>query len=396
MGTVVFNPSWGNLVTGTSINVEDEGNCYVNTDDGTVIVKVGPATPTTTVTSVTVSPNSTSVEKGQTQNFSATVSGTNSPSQSVTWNVSGGSASSIDASGVLSVGSGETASTLTVTATSTFDTGKSGSASVTVTTPTPTVTSVSVSPSTASVQKGNTQNFSATVSGTNSPSQSVTWSVSGGSASSIDASGVLTVGAGETATSLTVKATSVADNSKNGTATVSVTTATPSTPTVTSVSVSPSTASVQKGNTQNFSATVSGINSPSQSVTWSVSGGSASSIDASGVLTVGAGETATSLTVKATSVDDNSKNGTATVSVTNATPDAIETVANNNIEIYGGYFLTIKSQESIHIEVYNFSGGRVYVENVGEGTNNINLKQGIYIVMVQTLKGVVRQKLIIK
>ncbi|HWR55310.1 MAG TPA: immunoglobulin domain-containing protein [Negativicutes bacterium] len=88
-----------------------------------------------------------------------------------------------------------------------------------------TVTGVTVAPSAVSVQKGNTQSFSASVSGTNSPAQTVTWSVSGNSSNStaIDASGFLTVAADETATTLTVTATSAADNTKSGTAIVTVT-----------------------------------------------------------------------------------------------------------------------------------------------------------------------------
>ncbi|MDR1675520.1 MAG: Ig-like domain-containing protein [Tannerella sp.] len=46
-----------------------------------------------------MSPSSTSVEKGQTQNFRATVNGTNNPSQAVTWSVNS-TKSSITPSGV--------------------------------------------------------------------------------------------------------------------------------------------------------------------------------------------------------------------------------------------------------------------------------------------------------
>jgi hypothetical protein len=88
-------------------------------------------------------------------------------------------------------------------------------------------------------------------------------------------------------------------------------------PTVDSVSISPSDVSVGRGYTQRFRATVSGLNDPSQSVTWSVIGGTASSINATGLLTVDTGETVgTTLTVRATSTFDNTKSGTATVSVT--------------------------------------------------------------------------------
>ena len=116
----------------------------------------------------------------------------------------------------------------TYTATVTVSGGNSISASFnvsfTVNAGTPTVTDVTVSPATANVQKGGTQTFTATVTGTNSPAQTVTWAVSGGiSGTSINNSGVLTVAAGETASTLTVTATSTVDTSKFGTAAVTVT-----------------------------------------------------------------------------------------------------------------------------------------------------------------------------
>jgi len=89
---------------------------------------------------------------------------------------------------------------------------------------TPTVTSVTVAPGTASVQRGNTRQFTATVVGTNNPATTVTWTVSGGgSGTSISANGLLTIGVNETATTLTVRATSTVNSARSGTATVTVT-----------------------------------------------------------------------------------------------------------------------------------------------------------------------------
>lgn len=92
------------------------------------------------------------------------------------------------------------------------------------------ITSVSVSPANATVEAGQTVQFSATVSGTGEFSQEVTWSVSGGvsAGTSISADGLLTVAADETATSLTVMATASGDSSKSASVTVTVTP--PSTP----------------------------------------------------------------------------------------------------------------------------------------------------------------------
>jgi len=89
---------------------------------------------------------------------------------------------------------------------------------------TPTVTSVSIAPPSASVAKGATQAFTATVTGTNSPSQAVTWEVTGktDANTAISSAGLLTVGAAETAASLSVKATSILDPTKSDTVTVTV------------------------------------------------------------------------------------------------------------------------------------------------------------------------------
>lgn len=85
--------------------------------------------------------------------------------------------------------------------------------------------------------------------------------------------------------------------------------------TVTSVTVSPSTPSVYKGGAQQFTAAVEVLNGAAQTVDWSVDS-TLSSIDANGLLSVGMNETASILTVTATSTVDPSKKDTATVTVT--------------------------------------------------------------------------------
>ena len=89
----------------------------------------------------------------------------------------------------------------------------------------PTVGSVTVSPETATVAKGTTQTFTATVTGTNHPAQTVRWSIvetGKNAATTIDADGVLTVDAAENLTSLTVRATSTVDKVRTGRAVVTV------------------------------------------------------------------------------------------------------------------------------------------------------------------------------
>jgi uncharacterized protein YjdB len=181
----------------------------------------------------------------------------------------------------------------------------------------PVVVSVAVSPSNTSVARGGTRQFSASVTGVNNPSQAVTWSIvqtDKASGTGINGQGLLTVAADEILGELTVRAASAFDNTKYGLANVTVEVDGEHMPAVSVVTVSPATPGVAKGGTQRFSATVTGVNNPSQAVTWSVAGGvTGTGISAEGVLTVAADESAASLTVTATSTVDTSKSGTATV-----------------------------------------------------------------------------------
>jgi hypothetical protein len=270
--------------------------------------QIGASAPT--VSGVTVSPSTAAVAGAATQQFTATVAGTNSPSQSVTWTTSAGSISS---SGLFTAPAATSSSqTITVTATSTANTAFSGTASVTVAAVGSTVSGVSITPATATKTGGTTQQFTATVAGTNSPSQNVTWSTTAGSISS---SGLFTAPAASSSIqTVTITATSVQNTARSGTAVVTVPAAVVVTPVVTAVVVTPSTATLSGGATQQFTATVAGTNSPSQSVTWAVSG--SASISSSGLLTVPAATTSVqTFTVTATSVANTSISDTSLAQV---------------------------------------------------------------------------------
>jgi hypothetical protein len=101
---------------------------------------------------------------------------------------------------------------------------KTATCAVTVTPAPATVSNVTVSPASASVTKGESLRFTAEVTGENSPSQDVTWTVEGaaGASTAIDASGLLTADANEAAAMLTVRAVSTVDPAKYDEAEVSV------------------------------------------------------------------------------------------------------------------------------------------------------------------------------
>ena len=291
----------------------------VGDDTKSATAKVTVTQPAT-ISGVTVTPTTATVETGGTQQFNATVTGTGGVSQEVTWSVSGSNAgTTISTTGLLTVATDETATTLTVKATAKGDGITSGTATVTVTPPA-TITGVTVEPDNAEVEAGETQKFTAKVEGTGDVRQEVTWSVEGKNSTSttISATGLLTVADDETAAALTVTATAVGDKTKSGIATVTVT----QPATITGVTVDPAAATVEAGGTQQFTATVTGTGGVSQEVTWTVSGSeSEKTTIENGLLTVAANETAEELTVTATAAGDSNKSGTATVTVTQPDPD---------------------------------------------------------------------------
>ena len=89
-------------------------------------------------------------------------------------------------------------------------------------------------------------------------------------------------------------------------------------PAVSSVSVSPSTATVTKGQSIELTATVATVGFANKAVAWTVDSSAVTDgvkISESGKLTIPANATVESITVTATSIFDNTKTGTATITV---------------------------------------------------------------------------------
>ncbi len=178
---------------------------------------------------------------------------------------------------------------------------------------TPPAVTVAVSPASANLVFGGTQSFTSAV--VNSTNQSVTWSVDPVgpvNVGSITTAGLYTAPAA--AGTFTIRATSAADPTKSGTASVNVTP-----PPVIGITLNPTQPSLAAGGALLFSATVTG--SSNQNATWTVIPGSATgSIPAgpSATATFTAGPSAGSCQVRATSVADSTKTATAIVTITTA------------------------------------------------------------------------------
>ena len=251
---------------------------------------------------VTVSPKSVTVRAGDSTTFTATVQG--APEARVLWSVEGGEdAGTITASGVYTAPA--RAGAYTVVATHAADASKTDRAQVNVTE----ALTVTLSPTNPTVASGSTLAFTATVTGASDTS--VTWSVEG--AGTITASGLYTAPA-QPGTS-TVVATSVADPSKRGTTSVTVTGADD-----VRVSLTPSTQTLEQGASATFSATVTGT--ANTAVTWSVEGTDNGTISSTGVYT--APRKVGVFVVVATSVADPRRSASAQVTVPAATGAAYQ------------------------------------------------------------------------
>ena len=253
----------------------------------------------------------------------------NSSGNGVIWTVSSttdgsgpvAAGTNITPGGVLSVSANETNPILYVIATSVGD-GKTDIKQIRVTI----VTGVAVTPSNQSIRIGRALQLNAVVSGSNSPDNTLTWKVSSNSSgtgavapgTSISAGGLLTVADNETLSTLYVIATSAVDLSKSGITLVYVIT-----PIITGVDVKPPNQIMPSGSSFQFTAMVTGTNDPDNIVTWRVSSNpagtglvtSGTGISASGLLSVSANESLSTLYVIATSVADNSKSGSSVVTI---------------------------------------------------------------------------------
>ena len=157
--------------------------------------------------SISVSPDTASLQTGGQQQFTAYVSGTSNTA--VTWSASRGTVTS----GLYTAPSA--AGTYTVTAVSAADPTKSASAAVSVSAPQ--AISVSISPTTAAMPQKWQQQFAATVSG--SSNTAVTWAVTQGTGT-ITQSGLYT--APQAVETDIVVATSQADSTKSASASITV------------------------------------------------------------------------------------------------------------------------------------------------------------------------------
>ncbi|WP_219644522.1 S-layer family protein, partial [Cohnella sp. CFH 77786] len=238
--------------------------------------------PPVTLTSITVTPATATVQVGGTQQYTATANYSNGTTQNVTnmatWALGDPTKATINATGLAT---GTAIGTTGVTATWG---GMTGNASLTVTAAPVTLQSITVTPATATVAVGGTQQYTATANFSDGSTQDVTntaaWMLQFPAMASINNSGLATGNA--------VGTTGVAAtwNGMTGFASLTVTAAPV---TLQSITVTPATATVQVGDTQQYTATANFSDGSTQDVTntatWALGDPTKATINASGLAT---------------------------------------------------------------------------------------------------------------
>jgi trimeric autotransporter adhesin len=260
--------------------------------------------------SVTVSPLTVNVPKGETEEFSATGhysdDSTANLTDAVTWSTSSGSVATIsNSSGTQGVATAIGTGAATITAT---DTGALLSGTATMTVVSPVLLTITVSPAVANVPVGETQQLAATGNYSDGTTQnltnSATWSSSSKTTATVSQSGLVTaVGTG----AATITA---ADSSVSGVAAMTVVS-----PVLLSVSVSPAAANVPSGETKQLTATGHYSDGTTANltdeVTWSTSSGSTATVSSTGLVTA---DSTGAATITATD-PSSSMSGTALITV---------------------------------------------------------------------------------
>ncbi|WP_097515959.1 Ig-like domain-containing protein [Escherichia coli] len=170
------------------------------------------------VQSVTLTPNSTSVEKGNTVSLTANIQPSNATNKAVTWTSKNEDKATVDQSGNVT---GVEVGTAIIEVT-TEDGGKKATATVEVTSPVVSVTGVEIEPSSTTVEENSTVQLTANVEPAGATNKTVTWESKNTEFATVDSeTGVVT---GVAAGTATIEVTTQ-DGSHKATATVEVTAA---------------------------------------------------------------------------------------------------------------------------------------------------------------------------
>ena len=296
---------------------------YNNCTSVTVNIDAAASELIKSVTGVTISPTSATLNVGSTKLFTATVSPSDATNKAVNWTSSNTSVATVDSNGLVTAKSAGSA-TITVT---TIDGGYKKTANVTVSTQTPStikVQSVSLDRYIVTLETGSKTHLTASIYPSDATNKGVTWTSSNTNVATVDSNGNIT-GVSPGAASITVKTN---DGGFTATANVSVSNPKPTTVSVTGVSLNSSSINTTIGQTIVLSATVAPSNATNKEVTWTSSNTNVATVDSTGKVTA---KSVGNATITVTTKDGNYR---ASCSVRVITPTSGIHLSKNETTIY--------------------------------------------------------------
>ena len=288
-------------------NVTVSGSGHINEKTGAGEAGGSVTIDVTKVDHVTLNQTTLTLEKGETETLTATVTPQNASNKNVTWSSSNNEVATVADGTVTAVGAGE--ATITVT---TEDGGKTATCKVTVNAPqTVPVTGVTLDETKLALEVGGSKTLTKTVTPTNATNQNVTWESDNTQVATVDEHGQVTAVSAGTAT-ITVK---TEDGDK--TAECKVTVNAPQAVPVTGVTLDKAELTLKEGSTGTLEAKVEPSDATNQNVTWESDNTQVATVDEHGQVTAVSAGTAT-ITVK---TEDGDK--TAECKVTVNAPQAV-------------------------------------------------------------------------
>lgn len=225
--------------------------------------------------SITLNHPSISLSPGSSQALTATVYPSNADDKSYTWSSDKPEVAAVNSSGLVTAKANGAA----IITAKTTDGGITASCTVTVTTP---ASGVTVTPESAVLNKGETKQLSAVVAPSSATNKSVTWTSDNPGVASANSSGLVTAVSDGTAV-ITAKT-----SSGGYTDTCNVTVKTP----VSGISISSSSIELNKGETQQLTATVTPPDATNKKVVWSSTDDEVAAVSQDGTVTAAGGGTA--------------------------------------------------------------------------------------------------------
>ncbi len=240
------------------------------------------------------------------------------------------------------------------------------------------VTGVSLNKTSTTIDVGNSETLTATVSPSDATDQSLTWATSNSGVATVN-NGVVTAVAAGTAT---ITATSNADNTKSASCTVTVPTPSSDPVAVTGVTLSKTATSLNVGATETLTATVQPVNATNKAVNWSSDAPTVATVSNGTITGVSAG----TAHITVTTVDGNfseqctvAVSAVPTPSVPSTTLDLHEPGLYEADEFEGGYGLALATLTEDNVtreyEVYYLSNNNGDFISAGNPQYDIDKSQ---------------------